>query len=75
MADAPYKLKARDYVNPFAHIEAQREAEKQAEIARHKKQREVEQAKAKEEVKTKSWMDYPFDAMRSVGSYLQGLGR
>ena len=69
----PYKVRYRDYSNPFAHIEAQRKAaedKQKAEIeARAKKQRETR----REEVRTKSWLDYPFDAMRAVGNYVRGV--
>lgn len=56
-------------VNPFAHMEARKKAEEEEK----KRKTAADRAKAKEEVRTKSWMDYPFDAMKHVGNYLRGV--
>ncbi len=63
------KVRIRDTVNPFAHIEAAKKQEEDRKKAAEAKKR----ADAKEEVRTKSWMDAPFDAMLHVGNYLRGI--
>ena len=73
MAGKP-KVKMTQMANPFAHIDARKKAEEDAKIAAVAK-RKQSQATVKKEVKSKSWMDVPFDTMRSVGDYLRGTQR
>lgn len=64
--------RTRDMVNPFAHIEARKKAEEDAKKAAAAA-RQKQAAASRETVRTKSWYDYPFDAMKSVGDYLRGV--
>jgi hypothetical protein len=66
-------LRYRDQANPFAHIDARIQAEKDAKAAAALAKRKSDQAASRQEVKTKSWMDYPVNAMRSVGDYMRGV--
>ena len=71
-AKKPAQPSLRNSVNPFAHLEARKKAE-EAEKAAAAAKRKTAQAAVKKEVKTKSWSDYPFDAMKGVGDYLRGV--